>query len=223
MRFEPNMYTVNIPRYNNVHQVLRTTEFLVAVLLELPIRTLLLSQRVSRLWKDTIANSTKLQQALFMRPIPDSSSPNNKIVFMNPLLVYSPNITAFGYFVSQRNLRRTSMALRLNRACWNRKRSTSWPEVAGIDFVPHEEVPGSEYFEILSPASWMNMFVTQPPHAVSAWVPKEFLFGLPFNKANKVRLKVNGLTLGEICEDLGHKLDPDNRGLCRSLTAKARG
>ncbi|KAK4977183.1 hypothetical protein LTR42_003231 [Elasticomyces elasticus] len=48
-----------------------TFELLECVLLQVDIRTLLLSQRVSRTFKATINHSTKLQQALFLKPLSD--------------------------------------------------------------------------------------------------------------------------------------------------------
>src|SRR5207253_420563 len=48
--------------------VLEIPELLEAILFRLPIRDLLLAQRVSRQWRDIISNSLSLQQALFFRP-----------------------------------------------------------------------------------------------------------------------------------------------------------
>ena len=55
--------------------VFATFELLEAILFDLPIRTLLLSQRVAKQWKCTIERSTKLQQALFFKPIPGDPIP----------------------------------------------------------------------------------------------------------------------------------------------------
>lgn len=49
-------------------QVLGTTELLEAILLHLDTKTLLLSQRVSKAFKETIITSLPLQQALFLKP-----------------------------------------------------------------------------------------------------------------------------------------------------------
>ena len=56
-----------------VIQVFGTVELLEAVLLLLPLKTLLLSQRVSQKWKAAISGSQKLQQALFYTPIESST------------------------------------------------------------------------------------------------------------------------------------------------------
>lgn len=49
--------------------VLELPELLERILLSVPIRDVLLSQRVSRFWQALIANSLPLQQALFFKPV----------------------------------------------------------------------------------------------------------------------------------------------------------
>lgn len=53
--------------------VLDTVELFEAILICLPVRDLLLAQRVSRRWRDVIARSIKLQRALFL--VPDKGDP----------------------------------------------------------------------------------------------------------------------------------------------------
>ena len=50
--------------------VFRTPELMEKILLELPIKDVLLSQRVSSTFKNTITDSPRLQQALFLKPLP---------------------------------------------------------------------------------------------------------------------------------------------------------
>jgi hypothetical protein len=50
-------------------QVFETVGVLEMILFKLPTRDLLLSQRVSKYWKDVIENSKKFQEALFMRAV----------------------------------------------------------------------------------------------------------------------------------------------------------
>lgn len=52
-----------------VGTVLATAEFLEAILHKLPTKDLLFVQAISKSWKDMIANSPKLQRALFRKPI----------------------------------------------------------------------------------------------------------------------------------------------------------
>ena len=57
------------PKVTASTKVLNTVELLELVLLELPVRDLLLVQRVCCTWHSTIENSRLLQQALFFKPI----------------------------------------------------------------------------------------------------------------------------------------------------------
>lgn len=59
-------------------KVFHTVELLEAILSELPIRYLLLAQRVSRHWQQVIQDSIRIQQAPFFKPIP-----------LEPLPIYS--------------------------------------------------------------------------------------------------------------------------------------
>lgn len=52
-----------------MNQVLTTYELLESILLELPLRDVLLAQRVSETFKDIINNSLPLQRQLFLAPI----------------------------------------------------------------------------------------------------------------------------------------------------------
>lgn len=52
-------------------QLASTPELLEMILLQLPVVDILLAQRVNKTWQATIANSPKLQRALFFRPVDD--------------------------------------------------------------------------------------------------------------------------------------------------------
>lgn len=54
-------------------KVFSTTELLEAILLQLPMKDVLLSQRVSKEWRDTIVGSTKLRELLFLFPIEEGA------------------------------------------------------------------------------------------------------------------------------------------------------
>ncbi|KXS98795.1 hypothetical protein AC578_2035 [Pseudocercospora eumusae] len=70
---------------STAHQVFAIPELLERILLELPIRSLILSRRVSRQWADTIKDSPKLHgTSTFRKPMPTGSSPTSNIVTMNP-------------------------------------------------------------------------------------------------------------------------------------------
>ena len=72
-------------------KVFATYELLEAVLHGLPTKTLLLSQRVCRTWRDLIARSKKLQRALFLLPVKGGSLVNQcmaqlELVFISLLI-----------------------------------------------------------------------------------------------------------------------------------------
>lgn len=79
-------------RRSPVAVVFGTYELLEAIVYELPIRDVLLAQRVDRQFKAVITDSTKLQQALFFKPIPggpieaETSHCSSYRVYYNPLL-----------------------------------------------------------------------------------------------------------------------------------------
>lgn len=91
------------------HLVLFTWELLELILLHLDMRTLLLSQRVSSIWRDVIKNSRPLRQALFFEPVeptdvPSSARTRNPLIdqifwprFVNPLYTYSSFRKFFKY------------------------------------------------------------------------------------------------------------------------------
>jgi hypothetical protein len=70
-----------------------TVELLETVLLYLPIRDILLAQRVNTQWRATLKCSRRLQRALFIEPIVlgcqqyslSQASPRDLRVFVNPL------------------------------------------------------------------------------------------------------------------------------------------
>lgn len=72
---------------NPYHNVFATAELLESILRHLPVGDLLLAQRVSRTFKNTISSSPMLQQNLFFQPRPvDRVSRAHNEPEMNPLL-----------------------------------------------------------------------------------------------------------------------------------------
>lgn len=53
-------------------QVFATTELLKSILVQVPVKTLLLSQRFDKKWQAVIKNSHKLQQVLFIKALPSN-------------------------------------------------------------------------------------------------------------------------------------------------------
>lgn len=60
------------PHHESATRVLAITELLEQILLELPMRDLLLAQRVDQFWKHTIDGSPRIQRALYFEPVPPS-------------------------------------------------------------------------------------------------------------------------------------------------------
>ena len=67
-------------------RVFALPELLEAILLELPVKKLLLVQRVSKHWQTTIKASVSIQQALFYTPKPLSSTTSKDRPDINPVL-----------------------------------------------------------------------------------------------------------------------------------------
>ncbi|KXT01652.1 hypothetical protein AC578_2763 [Pseudocercospora eumusae] len=67
-------------------KVYDTVELLESILLELPIRDVLLAQRVAKSWQQTISGSIKLQRSLFFKPMAvltaSQSGPRDDIQFL---------------------------------------------------------------------------------------------------------------------------------------------
>ncbi|KAF7190714.1 hypothetical protein HII31_07873 [Pseudocercospora fuligena] len=132
---------LDIQSYTACHNTLGTSELLENILLHLPMRDLLLDQRVCKTWKACIDSSVKLQRGLFFKPAGNIIahprlqegvvimwSPKN--LFVNPLL-----LDAFGSF----NLAR--------------------------DILHLKSKPCSEDRFTRSDASWQKMLLTQPPYS----------------------------------------------------------
>ena len=67
---------------SQVQAALGISEILILILIQLDVRTLLLSQRVCRQWAEIIRSTAALQRALFFRP----KDKDTRLGFYNPLL-----------------------------------------------------------------------------------------------------------------------------------------
>lgn len=68
----------------NGNKVCAIPELLESILLELPIKDLLLVQRVSKGWQSTVETSFKIQQALYYKERPLSSLDPDNTLDINP-------------------------------------------------------------------------------------------------------------------------------------------
>jgi hypothetical protein len=123
-----------------IHQVLSTPELLEAILLNLPISSLLRLQRLNRTFNTVISTSPSIQRALFFSPAPASSDP-----CPNPLLKHKPS----AWFLDRR--RSNSIAYR----------SWHWPDSDELKWDGEREAKRHVYGR--EEASWRRMLVVQPP------------------------------------------------------------
>lgn len=158
-------------------------ELLEQILLHLPQRDLLLDQRVSRPFHNTISSSPKLQRALFFAP--DPFLPSSPITYLNPttgttsahtrpqnnrlLLRAFPGVypTVSPVLV---NLPPSREDLNLGRPgpeSWSWDLCISFPATGSA--LPAETSAATAY----EGASWRRMFLSQPPckqlHLVRRW------------------------------------------------------
>ena len=121
-------------------RVLDVFELLEMILIQLPIKDLLThAQRVSRTWRATVKNSTRLQRALFISPVPST-----------PLELID---TTYGslWVARESNLRPITVL----------ENPYYWSILATITYG-HHKAGLYAYAE----ASWRQMLVTQPPLSV---------------------------------------------------------
>ncbi|KAM0299239.1 hypothetical protein ACHAPM_008003 [Fusarium culmorum] len=143
---------------NNIDGSFFVAELLESILLHLDMRTLLVSASpVCRYWATRIADSPKIQQALFFQPVSSVGAGRPESFTLNPLLVEKFGRCFFDTEGKYTYSRRAYSFLRLSWA----------PEGA----IAKQGPPGSltleksKRLEILtrSSSSWRRMLVSQPP------------------------------------------------------------
>lgn len=136
----------------NCEKILQTPELLELILVQLPIKDLLLARRISTTFNNLIQTSPTLQQALFFRPRPASSPPPTPPASSAPLRSHPTGDLVTETW--QRNSLLTSAF-------------PPWFDRPGLFISPEafEMLPlASEQPAYLRPeASWRRMLVTQPP------------------------------------------------------------
>lgn len=215
-------------QYSAAIAVLSIPELLEAILLYVDMKTLLLSQRVSRNWASIVASSLVIQQALFFQPVQEVSSiipfdpadnhfgdHDSKIIY-NPLLV-----TKFGPAFFERGNAGiyTRMDHRANyfyKLPWS-PRAAAYAKIDDWDELPGEEEPDPEviaeekairrYFT-RSGASWRRMLVSQPPPPLLGYFLLDLHSGWNQISTAMVEPSCGGLRMGELYDivqyHLGH-------------------
>lgn len=184
-------------------------ELLEAVLSLLPMQDLLLSQRTSSHFRDTVTKSPQLQRQLFFQPQP----PGSQFTF-NPLLcmlgdwteapigyclgmpLLAPDFEASPDFIFKHH----GDLYEPGRMGYRRMdRTIVWEyKVRQVQEVHHSRIKDVEA------NSMGGMFVTQPPTSI-------FLLGFETNFNPAVRVEVQGARLGEMLAELKrHRLEWDN-------------
>ena len=180
-------------------QVFLLPEILETILLYLPQRDLLLSQRVSRNFQDTIDGSIRLQRALFFAPDwnlqgrtfnayaknnrPGSKPENNRLLLRAFPGCY-PTVTLVIVNEGQ-----THDDLEVGR-----RGSEHWSWDVCISF-PADKPPNTKPAVLYPEASWRRMFLSQPPctslHLVRRWQ----------RSLNPAIVRAGGIRMGEFVDE----------------------
>lgn len=155
------------------NEVFHLTELLEIILLSLPQKDLLLSQRVSRSFRHTVQGSVRLQRALFLEPhfdlaerADDKYSANNRPGNNRLLLRAFPGIYPTVTLVIVNDYPTP------NELAIGRRGSEHWSWDVCISF-PADSLPSCSPAVHYPEASWRKMYLSQPPctdfHLVRRW------------------------------------------------------
>ncbi|OJD33793.1 f-box domain protein [Diplodia corticola] len=144
-------------------KVLQTTELLELILFHLPMRDLLLAQRICKRFNDLIRHSTTLQQTLFFLPRPalPSSTPPAATTSSPPLRSFATGaITTEPW--DRNPLLTSAFPPWFDRGVPARNRPR-YNSLTRLTTLPLAATPAARDAFLRPDASWRNMFVTQPP------------------------------------------------------------
>ncbi|KAK3719910.1 hypothetical protein LTR37_004033 [Vermiconidia calcicola] len=182
-----------------VEEVFRLPELLESVLLHLSQKELLLSQRVSRSFRNTIQGSVRLQKALFFTPDwkfecrafnayasrnhPGRKPENNRLLLKAFPGCY-PTVTLV---IVNDNTTQTDLEL-------GRRGSEHWSWDVCISF-PADRPPNTKPAVLYPEASWRRMYLSQPPctslHLVRRWQ----------RSLNPAIVRDDGIKMGEFVDE----------------------
>lgn len=183
----------------SIEQVFRLPEILEIILLHLPQRDLLLSQRVCRSFRRTIQGSIRLQRALFFAPdwnlegrafnayarnnMPGRKPENNRLL-----------LRAFPGCYPTVTLVIVNDAPTLNELELGRRGNEHWSWDVCISF-PSDRPPDTRPAVLYPEASWRRMFLSQPPctslHLVRRWQ----------RSLNPAIVREDGIKMGEFVDE----------------------
>lgn len=177
-------------------EVLRTTELLEAILLELPVRDLLLANSVSKRFQQVIASSINIQQALFIRPEVRTAGIQRRL---NPLFFSDGD--GDWYKQLHLSLRNPSTGL-LNiftplgpdtAARYAKLPLYEGPlqEIGGVTVLTEDHL-GPRAIKKYDSGSWEAMYLTQPPESI--------VVGFSLDAVNSLldSLVVGAVKMGEV-------------------------
>ncbi|KFY08403.1 hypothetical protein V492_06268 [Pseudogymnoascus sp. VKM F-4246] len=198
--------------------VLSIPELLEAILLDVDMKTLLLSQRVNRNWASIIAASSVLQQALFFQPAQEVSSiipfdpTDNHFGDHDSEIIYNPLLVAkFGpaFFKRDNAGIYTTMGYRANHFYnlpWS-PRTAAYARIDDWDEISSDEEPDPEVVAeerrirrcfTRSGASWRRMLVSQPPPPLLGYFLLDLHSGWNQVSTAMVEPSFGGLRMGEL-------------------------
>lgn len=213
----PSVTTRSATRKSKADAFFLTTKMLERVLRFLPMKDLLLSQRVCRKWRDVIVENDGLQQQLFLRPSPvtetwefEYGSPPGDIVKLTklakPVMTARPSQTEY------------AVPSKLNTARLSNNKSRG----NDIDHGTTVDLAAGEIFEFRDAArwrhesgSWRDMFAMQPPptEIYAEYMCGEFLKSRGGYECHIVGFfEPTGLTLGKLV-DVGLELDAQGKNV----------
>jgi hypothetical protein len=181
---------------NNIDRIVFITELLELILLHLDMKTLLVSaSRVCRYWAATIADSPRIQQALFFQPLSPTGTQRPESFTLNPLLVEKFGRCFFDVDRKYTYLRRADSFLRLPWA----------PEGATLKQGPVRSLTleKTNRLETLtrSSSSWRRMLVSQPPPPYLGYLKLDVV-DIWFHEVHTTQIDPNsplkGLTMGQL-------------------------
>jgi hypothetical protein len=179
--------------------ITKTTELLEAILLELPPRDIIVSQRISTRFLDTIKGSLKLQRSLFT--VPDSGSSSNIVanaeqVLLNSAIADRIKQSAVVHFkVGQTYVGVLDLGVRNVRKSiggTNKRPKYELCVCLEASQIRNYVGVGARVCEL---GSWENMFISQP--ACKVWV--SLGMAREFGQWAERGLDLQG-TLGEVME-----------------------
>ncbi|OJD40525.1 f-box domain protein [Diplodia corticola] len=142
--------------------VLNTPELLELVLSKLPMRDLLLAQRVCKGFNTAIASSPTLQQALFFRPLPATAAPPPSSASVK--LLHSPDDTPTTEAWERNPLLALAFWPWFDRSTPRSRFSAPFWDPETFETLPLA-AETTRFAFLRSEASWRRMLVTQPPVA----------------------------------------------------------